>query len=521
MKNAGIVTPARPAQRVRACLLASCLHIASSCADQTALVAEYRRPTSSGMDGSSDRSAAGGSDGDARARAEETGERGSLGTSGADVGPREESIGIAGGDRESFCAGQGPALRSAALANADDQVCTAGIGRRLFSFALCTCGDTTLTGTAATIDAFDSRQGPFELPELGAALGSNGSLRVSEIGSRIGGTAIVAGSAFEVTGPAGFVGDVKSNASIDIPGLGIGFERDLWVNGDIRGVLAAPVRDIYQSPGHSGAEMLSRSGMLYLQPVTVDPPCPCDDTALLDIPGLVASAQTNNDNAALGLSAAALGARLNAGSPPSAFTCGRFAMPSLAIERDVASQITGRTALFVDGDLSVGADFGAALPAGAELDVFVSGALRLTGPGHLGTQDRPWALRLYIGGSEALTITSANPIAAQLYAPRVPLSVESGTAAIFGSLFAAQLDARGLFAVHYDRAIAYAGEECTSSEPTPATLLRAGSCQPCPNGLAAVEGACGACTRDADCCEPTVCVDGICQPLILPDAMSE
>jgi hypothetical protein len=51
--------------------------------------------------------------------------------------------------------------------------------------------------------------------------------------------------------------------------------------------------------------------------------------------------------------------------------------------------------------------------------------------------------------------------------------------------------------------------------------LVAGSCQPCPNGLAAVNVVCGACVRDTDCCEPSVCADSVCQPLILPNKMSK
>jgi hypothetical protein len=123
---------------------------------------------------------------------------------------------------------------------------------------------------------------------------------------------------------------------------------------------------------------------------------------------------------------------------------------------------------------------------------------------------------LYVAGADALTLTDANPVSAQLYAPHTPLVIDSTSAALFGSIVAARLETRNVYVMHYDRAIIDAGEDCSAPEPTPATLLHTASCQPCPSGLAAVDGHCGACTRDADCCEPLVCANGSCQPLVLP-----
>jgi hypothetical protein len=496
---------------------------ASGCSGTTWIIADYKRPNANdaGSSGASSDSGVGGSGGDPRLGVGDAG--GALGLAGAGVGPREGAIAIANSAREAFCAEHGPALQSVTKPSAGEAapVCTAGIGRRLFSYALCTCGDMTLS-SLATIDSFDSRQGPYKTSETGSAIGCNGSLQdQAGFPSTIAGTVIVAGSMFQPAAFVGFGGDVKVNASIDLPTVGVGFDRDLWVNGDIRGGPGASVgRDVHQSPGYTGADMLlSLKGRVYREPVSVNPPCPCEKESLLDIRGLVAAAQANNDNAALLVPPAALGAMtmsMDAGASQTGFTCGRFAAPSLVINSDITSELSGRAALFVDGDLTLNADFGAGLPEGAELDVFVTGDLRFSGPGRLGNQARPSALRLYLGGSNPLTITAANPIAAQIYAPHTPVLVDSSLAALFGSIFAAQLETRGILGMHYDRAIIDAGEGCTSPRPTPAALVRAASCQPCPNGLAAVSGECGACARDADCCEPLVCANGACQPLILP-----
>jgi hypothetical protein len=399
-----------------------------------------------------------------------------------------------------------------------EQSCTAGVGRRLFPYALCSCGDITMGGTIATVDSFDSRQGAYAMGDGAGAVGANGSLtNLASLASHFG-TTIVAGSGFFATGPMGFGGDVKSNGAVELGGIGISLGRDLWVNADIRGMPTATLtRDLYQTRGYAGADTLNRiSGTktLLLEPdFAVAPPCPCTDSARLDIAGIVASAQTNNDNASVASSAADLSTRLSAGSVPTGFGCGRFALSGVEIARDFSSAIEGRVALFVDGDLTLRGDLGASLAPGAELDVFVTGDLRLSAPGQIGTQERPAALRLYVAGSAPLIIDGTSPWAVQLYAPRVPVVI-AGT--VLGSIFAASIETQLAFVMHYDRSIMDAGEECTAAPPTPSQLLRADECQACPAGLADVSGgACGACTRDADCCEPLVCESGLCQPLVV------
>jgi hypothetical protein len=487
------------------------LHAAISCSDATAIVATYRTPSSgSGGHPQAGEAAAMGGD-DAGQSMTGVAGRGEI---------HEETIRVATGSRDRFCAGHGPALGSygATTAGGSEPACTAGIGRRLFPYALCSCSDLTLGGSLATIDAFDSSQGANTMGEGYGAIGVNGSLSNGATLAANFGTAIVAGSEFLVTGAIGIHGDVKSNAALHLSGIGITIVRDLWVNADIHGSLTASLgRDLYQTAGYTGADTLNRTAgtNTYRQDVSVTPPCPCQDSALLDITGIVASAQTNNDNAELGVSAAALADMLGSGSAPAGFTCGRFALGSLAVGNDFSSAISGRMALFVDGSLTLSSDFGASFAPGAELDVFVTGDLRLSGPGRIGTQTRPAALRLYVGGAAPLNIGDANPLAAQLYAPRAPVVIATSVlVSVSGSIFAARIETQSAYVMHYDRAIIDAGEECGGAAPTPARLLSADACHACPGGLADIGGACGACARDADCCDPLVCVSGSCQPLI-------
>jgi hypothetical protein len=500
------------------CFVLCGLHAAIGCSDSIAVIGTYQRPTTGGggEPGVSDAgapAAVGGSGGHAGAIM-----TGTAGAADAGGNRRDERLRIVTGSRDQFCAGHGPALASFVTTTdgGSEPQCTAGVARRLFSYALCSCGDLTLTGGVATIDMFDSRQGPYSSREGSGSIGVNASLS-EEAGTATMGTAVIAGSGFLATGPMSFYGDVKSNAAINLSGFGVSFQRDLWVNADIHGILTATVqRDVYQTAGFSGADSLPRSGSLYRRDVAVPPPCPCRDAALLDIAGIVASARTDNDNDDLGVSSAALTTLLSSGSAPAGFACGRFALGSVEIGADFSSATTGRMALFVDGDLTLHSDFGASLEPGAELDVFVTGDLRLAGPGRIGTETRPAALRLYIAGAAPLSIDDTHPLAVQIYAPHAPIVMAMTTKPVLGAIFAARIETQGVYTMHYDRAISEAGEQCSGASPTPAKLLSGDACHACPGGLADLGGGvCGTCARDADCCEPMACVSGLCQPLVL------
>jgi hypothetical protein len=497
------------------CLVLAALSAAIGCSPSTAVIGTYKQPTAGGGAGAGVLdagmpAAVGGSGGQA------DGGAGMMAAGDGGDHSDEETLRIATGSREQFCAGLGPALRTYVTTSGggSEPVCTASIARRLFSYALCSCGDAKFTDIAASIDMFDSRRGAYPQSAEGyAPIGVNGSL-FDEAGAAVAGTAIVAGSDFLLSGPVTFYGDVKSNAVIDMSGISINFQRDLWVNGDIHGIPTAIVkRDVYQTAGFSGVDSVMLTGSLYERAVDVAPPCPCSD-ALLDIAAIVASARVDNDNAELGVTTATLSAMLGAGSPPAGFTCGRFALDSVEVTADFSSDMTGRVALFVDGDLTVNSDFGASLAPSAELDVFVAGDLRLAGPSKIGTVAQPSSMRLYVAGAAPLRIDDTHALAAQLYAPRASITATSATPT--GAIVAATFESRGAYSMHYDRAITEMGEECSGADAKPAKLSSADACHPCPGGLADLGGGvCGPCQRDADCCEPTACVSGACQPLVL------
>ena len=75
---------------------------------------------------------------------------------------------------------------------------------------------------------------------------------------------------------------------------------------------------------------------------------------------------------------------------------------------------------------------------------------------------------------------------------------------MYGSIFANYIDASGDTVVHYDNGAARNGDDCPSIGG-----LSCESCRGC-NNQACVNGTCGACTADTQCCPPLVCRGGAC-----------
>jgi hypothetical protein len=431
--------------------------------------------------------------------------------------PSGDTVRIVSGSREQFCMGRGPAVRVVAAASAAGSLptCNAGIARRLFSYGLCSCSDALLSGSFS-IDSFDSRRGAYVAgpPLTGGAVGTNGSPRLDASLFDLGGTVISAGTgSLLIPGTGAFGGDLKTNAALDITGtLLITFARDVWARDGIRTSSSVSVaRDLYQAPGHSIPELVEVAGRMHMTDFVVSPPCPCGADAVLDVAAVVAAAQVENDNGALGLSADALSARLSTGVVPAELTCGRFVLAAASLPSGTLAAIAGRIALFVNGDLTIAGNFATELGSAGELDVFVTGNLVLSGP--LGDPNKPTALRFYVGGNQPIHLAGLLvPYAVQLYAPNAPVLLDDAAQAVHGSIFSASFETLStLQTIHYDRAILDLGEECNGL-PTPPCS----DCRQCPAGLSCVDGACRACRSDADCCEPMACTDGICQPLLVP-----
>jgi hypothetical protein len=449
------------------------------------------------------------------------------GAGGAAATHPSDALGVEMGARDQFCHGRGVALQSVANHVAD---CSPRAERELFSYALCACNELRLQGDGFSLDSFDSTQGTYLNSQSGAAVGVNASLSQLATDTQLLGSLRVAGAGSIALPGTNFLvaDDFKTNAALQANGAGTKFGRDLWVASDIHAPQDAIVvgRDAYQAPGHTGIRSLSVAGTAYTSTdFSVPPPCPCDDAALLDIPALVDQARTMNDNAAAGWSADALSVGLL--GLITDLPCGRLFANTISVPSGTNATLTlhGRTALFVAGDVKVEAVatlfIATPAPAGqppntGELDLFIRGNLMLatTSTIFLGDNARPAALRVYVGGDIVMAYPSSIPLGAQLYAPNatvdVPVPASTGIAGdAYGSIFARNIRSSGKQRMHYDRAILHAGAECSAAAPQ-----RCDGCQQCPGDLACVAGSCSACTRDADCCAPSVCTNGKCQSLV-------
>ena len=375
------------------------------------------------------------------------------------------------------------------------------------------------------IDAFDSRNGPLAEGESGAAIGVNGSLRTHGLTFTVNGTGIVAGGGMlPVALTMSFGTDLKTNAAIEQVGAGIlAVGRDLWSDADVHGgPLSTVKRDLYLTPGHTGAGTFANVGGLQTRSFDISPPCACGGDELLDVPQLVAAALLDNDNAELGLSAAALSERLSRGDAPASLSCGRFALEGLHLPKGALQTLSGRLALFVAGDLTLDGDFASALAPGAELDVVVSGNLTVSGKAQIGVPARPSSVRLYIGGTGPIEISDDIHYAVQLYAPHASVQLKNPPTGLttfyidtFGSIVAGSVDVTAAFlALHYDRAVADLGEPCEA-----APLTACSSCADCSAGRTCIDGVCAACRTDEDCCAPFGCSAGKCEPLVYTPPM--
>ena len=409
-----------------------------------------------------------------------------------------------------FCSGSGPiVIVGDADGGAAIAKCTGQIAEATFKSALCTCRDVNLQGYLRT-RGFDSAKGPFVpgTPGGGAPVGINHDYVIPALGANagftdVGGSFAVAGTdSISFAGALSVGGDLRAAGRLDLKGY-TRVARNGWLGADVTNAGYATVGGDLHIAGSDMLPMVV-SGTRKKEPVTVAPPCACD--ALLDVASLVDDARAHNDDAAIGLAPGAL--RDVIGVVDRTLPCGKYYVEALSGIGNIVLRVDGRVALFVEGSVAATGNLEVRLAPGAEIDVFIKGALALTGRGAFGTIDRPAATRLYVGGSEDVTLVGASGFVGNLYAPRARVTA-MGYASVWGSVFARDFVVPGFADIVYDRAITHAGDGCGA--PPPATCKQCGSCT---GGKACVGGACGACGGDADCCGQDVCVAGACQSLI-------
>jgi hypothetical protein len=365
-------------------------------------------------------------------------------------------------------------------------------------------------GDVLTTAGFDSNEGIYlegELTDNGASVGVNGNYSQIVGKTDVGGTfSIAGGGTLQILGGFKVDGDFYSAGNLSVTGATT-VSRHAWLGGSFSALGPLIVSGDLRHTGPVSALLPLVSGANLQQPVTVAKPCPCEASDLIPITELVAAAKANNENQTLGITPDDLAAITS--NKRWSLSCGRYYLSRIAGTGNLAIRVTGKVALFIDGSLDLKGTLSFDLESGAEIDVFVKQDLQVQGPLTLASKNRPAAGRMWVGGAQAIQLSS--PLIGNLYAPRS--NVGSLIALdIWGSLFAAEFTVGAVVNVYYDRAILSMNSTCKAPLPT---VGECSQCQWCPGGSACVAGTCSPCRSDSDCCSLLVCLQGTCAPLVL------
>lgn len=386
--------------------------------------------------------------------------------------------------------------------------CTGRLAASHFSNALCSCANIQLASPLTT-RGFDSRQGPFEEPQIiggGASVGVNGSY-LSFAAADIAGAFSIAGPA-DVTfrGALSVRGDFWSAGNVSAIGVAE-VARNAWLGGNLVGLGPVSVAGVLHHGGTVSAVPLI-VGADQPGPVSVPKSCACEPSDVLDVGAIVDAARSGNDNGTT-ISADTLAAV--SGSREWSLPCGRTYLTGIAGWGDLVVRVSGMSALFIDGSINLQGKLVFDVAPGAEVDVFVKNDVAAPWIA-LASKERPAAGRMWVGGSQ--TIVLGSPWVGNLYAPHARVAALIGVE-IWGSLFAGDFSGDYAAKVIYDRSIADSGATCAAPAPSAGECRQCGVCF---GGNACVSGSCGGCTADSDCCSLSVCANGRCAPWLDTDA---
>ena len=341
--------------------------------------------------------------------------------------------------------------------------CAAEIAAETFASALCSCEDTNVAGYLRT-RGFRSGDGP-DAPELLAGnVGVNRDYITAGYAD-IGGSFTVAGERDVAFG--GFLNsgeDLRFNPAFDVAGV-VDVERDAFLAGSVRAFGRVGIgRDLHMAAGAGfrGIALVDVGGVEHTEAITVEPPCPCGPGQLIDVPALVAAAETDNDNASVGLEPDDFNLVVGIGAELTLPT-GRFYINQIAGVGAVTLHVTGKAALFVADDLLATGLFRVELAPDAEIDIFVRDNLVVTGAAAFGDSARPSATRVYVGGTGDVSIAGAAAFSGNLYAPSANVLI-GGFGRVDGSVFGKNITAAGFLSVGYDASVGEGGEGCPPVE---------------------------------------------------------
>ena len=419
-----------------------------------------------------------------------------------------------GGGQSGYCAGKGPPIVVGDSGSAAR--CSGQVAASAFRYAMCLCQGLSAS-SPITVDAFDSTMPGQTTFGNGGSVGVNSNVNAGDLS--VGGTLQVAGA---------LTINNRVSAGVDLlladtlsANVGATVGRNAQINGDVKCNGAAGSLKITGNLTYPSTRTLTATspiiGSTTRNNVSVAAPCDCAANSIFNIAGYVTERATSNDNAAIGLDAGQL--TNFSGDQTLNLTCGRFYLSRIGGAGKLTLNVSGRTALFIGGDVNLTNDFTVNLGASGELDLFINGGLTSSAPLVFGNKDAPARVRLYMGGSRNINLAAGSTIYGNIYAPESAL-VTSGALTVYGAIFVRSFNPSSSVTIHHDVAILRAADDCTNpgtggggtvdmSGGTGGGTSTCSRCQDC-GGQACKAGSCGACTTGADCCSPLSCKLGKC-----------
>jgi hypothetical protein len=369
-------------------------------------------------------------------------------SAGADAGPPAPAHPAASLTLSDFCSGSGPPVLVDALADGGSvSTCPSQLAQQASPYALCTCGDYTSDHALAT-DAFDGSTGSSDAASAaGGTVGVNGALNAT------GGTLVIGGSLWASTstdidtGAVTVYGDLHAQGEmVTNPSLFVG--GDAWMargiqatgNLTVKGTLHVPAGEPVEVSGTQSVSADEQDSTPFAQA------CNCGD--LVDVAGLVATYEAQNDDATLQIDRTSFE---NVQAPVDmSLPCGRIYLTHVGSSQAITLRVTSRVVLVVGDYISTTADFTIDVTGAGELDLLVGGSIVASGSFFVGdpaNPSNPAIARTYVGGTSVNfqnTTTMTN-----LYAPYAEVVLgASAPTTLYGPMFVSAVSASADLTLH-------------------------------------------------------------------------
>lgn len=423
---------------------------------------------------------------------------------------------ISVGSSPAKCRGGGPPVEVDFGGNAGTK-CTGNVARTTFRWAICSCDDVDLANKVLT-DAYDSTRGPYRPGGYGGSIGTNGHL-FTKNESRIWGSVWTSSSqGWETGNEARVKQQLHSGGNVEFVNE-THVRGEAFVDGDVTGQGPTTFYSKLHLPQSASiANSVTAQSGVSRQSVSVSKVCTrCQAGRRIPVGRIVQNhAGSNNDNAAINLDPDAL--KDPGDEPMLVLPCGKYYLNGAQVDGELTILATGRTALFIDGDLVTQNDVTIKPTPSAELDVFVSGKVDIGNKIWLGSPAYPASTRLFVGGSEGWIQRNEGTIGGYIYS--VPGGIDAKNHfRVYGGVYAQKLNVENDVRVHFDREVLSVGRQCPDpgpggGEPAGDAGMDGGSDGGFDADGGGSSGVCSekgeSCGDDGDCCSPLVCDGGTC-----------